>query len=108
MENTIYISDSAAKRISNLLKDEPTGNVFRITVDAGGCNGFQYKFDFTPANADDLNFEKDGAKVTTDPTSIEFLKGTTVDFIEELGGAYFSMKNPNAASSCGCGTSFAV
>lgn len=108
MENTIYISDSAAKRISNLLKSEAKGNVFRITVDAGGCNGFQYKFDFTPATADDLSFEKDGAKVATDITSIEFIKGTTVDFIEELGGAYFTMKNPNAASSCGCGSSFAV
>jgi iron-sulfur cluster assembly accessory protein len=108
MENTIYISDSAAKRISHLLKDEPQGNVFRITVDAGGCNGFQYKFDFTPAAADDVNFEKEGAKVATDPTSLEFLKGTTVDFIEELGGSFFSMKNPNAASSCGCGSSFAV
>ena len=105
---TLHISDSAASRINYLLSSEGENRAFRVTVEGGGCSGFQYKFDFTNILPDDLRFDKNGAKVVTDQTSLELLKGSTVDFVEELGGAYFAMKNPNAASSCGCGSSFAV
>ena len=108
MENTINISDSAATRIAHLLKNEPQNSVFRITVDAGGCNGFQYKFEFTPSKDGDISYDKNGVKVVTDDISLGFLNGATLDFIDELGGSFFKMTNPNASSSCGCGTSFAV
>lgn len=104
----ILISDSAANRIAFLLSQEEPKTAFRVSVDGGGCSGFQYKFDFTPVENEDIIFEKNGAKVVTDATSLEFLKGSTIEFTEDLGGAFFSMKNPNASSSCGCGSSFAV
>ncbi len=107
MEQTIDISDSAASRISFLATQE-AGKAFRVSVDGGGCSGFKYKFDFSDTAPDDIVFEKNGAKVVTDATSLEFLKGSVVDYIEQLDGAYFAMKNPNAKSSCGCGSSFAV
>lgn len=100
----ITISDAAAKRIEQLLTKEPEGNVFRVSVLGGGCSGFQYKFDFSPAQADDLVF----GNVHIDPVSIELLADSHLDFISELGAQYFAMKNPNASSTCGCGTSFAV
>jgi len=104
----ITISDSAAARIVKLLEKEDGKNVFRISVLGGGCSGFQYKFDFSPAQADDIAFEKNGAKVVTDPVSIDLLADSQLDFISELGSQYFAMKNPNASSTCGCGSSFAV
>lgn len=107
MEQAIQISDSAAKRIAFLSANE-AGKAFRVSVDGGGCSGFMYKFDFSDVAGDDIIFEKNGAKVVTDPTSLELLNGSTVDYVEQLDGAYFAMKNPNATSSCGCGSSFAV
>ncbi len=83
--------------------------MLRVSVDGGGCSGFSYKFDFaTAADPDDLVIERDGAQVAIDDVSLEFLKGAEIDFTEELIGAAFKIRNPNATASCGCGTSFSV
>jgi len=104
------ISKSAAKRIAHLVGVESNpALMFRVSVSGGGCAGFQYGFDLDDRAAeDDLIFEKEGAKVVVDQTSLDLLRGSELDFVEELVGSYFSVKNPNAASSCGCGTSFSV
>lgn len=108
MNNQLIISDFAAARIAEMLKTEGQNKAFRITVEGGGCSGFKYNFDFTEIAHDDVVENKNGAVVVTDATSLEFLKGSELQYIQELGGAYFAMKNPNAKASCGCGTSFAV
>jgi iron-sulfur cluster insertion protein len=104
------ITASAAKRVAVLAAAE--GNealMLRITVSGGGCAGFQYGFDFdAEAAADDHVFERDGIKVVIDETSLELLAGGAVDFKEDLLGSYFTIENPNATSSCGCGTSFSI
>lgn len=107
---TFDISDSAASRISYLLKDEPEGCVLRISVQGGGCSGFQYHFEFdtNSNNEDDHLFEKDGAAVVIDETSLDILNGSMIDFVETLGAAAFEIKNPQATASCGCGNSFSV
>ena len=105
----IQISDSAVKRIDHLLKGEEAGARLRVTVEGGGCNGFQYKFDFDKnKNSDDVVIEKDGIAVVIDETSLELVNGSIVNYVETLGFAHFEIKNPNAASSCGCGNSFSV
>ncbi len=103
------ISASAAKRIVALTAAEGQGVMFRIAVNGGGCSGYQYNFSFDDARTqDDLLIERDGARVLVDTVSLEFLGGAEIDFIEDLMGAHFEVKNPNAKSSCGCGTSFSV
>jgi iron-sulfur cluster insertion protein len=106
----ITISPSAARRIANLRQAE--GNpklMLRITVSGGGCSGFQYGFSFDETiNADDLTFERDGVRVVVDDVSLDLLAGAEIDFVEDLMGSYFQVKNPNAASSCGCGVSFSI
>lgn len=106
----ITVSDSAVQRIAHLLKDEPAGTYFRIAVEGGGCSGFQYRFDFDAStlNDEDMAIEKEGAKVVIDETSHELVSGSELDFSQELVGSAFALKNPNAASGCGCGNSFAV
>lgn len=106
----LTISESAARRIAALLAAEQSGTLgMRITVSGGGCAGFQYGFSFDDAKHDDDRvFERDGACVVVDEVSLEFLKGAQVDFVEDLLGAYFKVHNPNATSSCGCGSSFSV
>lgn len=111
MENTvIHISDSAASRISHLLADEPAGSRLRVSVLGGGCSGFQYHFAFDaqPMAGDDKLFEKSGASVVVDETSLELLNDSTIDYVETLGAAAFEIKNPQASASCGCGNSFSV
>ncbi len=109
MEQNLQISDSAVKKITTLLKSEEAGSRLRVTVEGGGCNGFQYKFDFDKnKNNDDQIIEKGGVAVIIDETSVELIKGSVIDYIETLGFAHFEIKNPNAASSCGCGNSFSV
>lgn len=108
LNTTIEITDSAASRIKHLLAEEKEADAFTIRVDGGGCSGFQYIFGFGKAAADDIVFEKNGIKVATDTTSIELIGGSRLDYIDELGGSYFAVKNPNATSSCGCGSSFAL
>ena len=84
------------------------GKALRIAIEGGGCSGFQYQIELDEPAADDLILEGAGEKVVIDPTSLPFLAGATIDFTEELIGARFAIDNPNAASSCGCGTSFSM
>lgn len=104
-----HISETAARRISSLASQEGGRPMLRISVSGGGCSGFQYGFDFDETvGEDDRVFERGGAKVVIDETSLELLKGSEIDFVEDLMGAYFKVQNPNASSSCGCGSSFAI
>ena len=106
----LSISARAASRISELIAEEAgDGLMFRIAVSGGGCSGFQYGFSLDDSKlADDVTFERDGVKVVVDTTSLELIRGGEVDFVEELVGSYFQVRNPNATSTCGCGTSFSV
>lgn len=114
MAEPLLISDSAAKRIAYLLASEPEGTALRVAVDGGGCSGFQYRFEFEEGllnsglKDDEKLFESGDAKVVSDDMSLEIFGGSVVDYEESLAGAAFVIKNPNAASSCGCGNSFAV
>lgn len=104
-----FISKRAAERINELVEKEEAGSMFRISVLGGGCSGFQYNFAFdTTQNDDDYIFEHDGAKVIIDVMSIDFIKGSMLDFAESLGASLFEIKNPNATANCGCGSSFSV
>jgi iron-sulfur cluster assembly accessory protein len=103
------LSERAAKRIAQILAEEPAGSMLRVAVKGGGCSGFQYDFAITTAREpDDLSVERDGVVVLVDPVSLDFLRGAEIDFTSELIGAAFKVDNPNATSSCGCGTSFGV
>ena len=106
----ITLSDTAVKRLKELGQEpEHSGLMLRVAVDGGGCSGFQYSFTFDhKINNDDQLIEKNGIKVIVDNLSWDYLAGSEIGFREELIGAYFSIENPNAASTCGCGTSFAV
>ncbi len=105
----VSITDRAAKRISAILRAEPASTMLRVAVTGGGCSGFQYDFVLDDAKADDdLVIEKAGAIVLIDPASLDFLKGSEIDFSDEMIGAAFKINNPNATASCGCGTSFSV
>lgn len=106
----VSLSASACKRIRQLIEGEGNPNLnLRILINGGGCSGFQYSFSLDEAiNDDDQVFEKEGVKVVVDESSLEFVKGAELDFVEDLIGSAFQMRNPNASSSCGCGSSFAV
>src|ERR1044072_1009422 len=105
----IRVSDRAAKRIAEILKAEPRPAMLRVAVTGGGCSGFQYNFALDDAKAeDDLVLERGGAVVLLDSLSLEFLRGAEIDFVDALIGAPFKVNNPNAQSSCGCGTSFSI
>ena len=105
MNNKIEVTKSAQNHINKILVSEKS-NFFRITVLGGGCAGFQYKFDFSEkANEDDIIFK---SKLLIDKTSIELIKGSKIDYVNELIGSSFKISNPQASSSCGCGTSFSV
>ena len=105
----VALSASAAERIKAVVATEPAGAGLRVAVEGGGCSGFQYEIGVAPSpNADDLVVERDGAMLFVDPVSLPFLLGSEVDWVDELIGASFKVKNPNATSSCGCGVSFAV
>jgi iron-sulfur cluster assembly accessory protein len=109
MTTPVTISERAARRISEILKGEGNGAMLRISVEGGGCSGFQYKFDIDRARADDdVVIERESAVVLVDPASAPFLAGSEVDFVDDLIGASFRVHNPNATASCGCGTSFAI
>ncbi len=104
------LTERAAKRVAFLIEQEgQEGLMLRVAVSGGGCSGFQYGFSFDDTvNPDDRTFERDGVVTVVDETSLELLNGAQVDFVEDLGGASFQIKNPNATSSCGCGSSFAI
>jgi iron-sulfur cluster insertion protein len=104
----VSISASAARRLNAILKGED-GAALRISVRGGGCSGFQYAFDVERSRADDdVAVTRDGATVLVDPVSLEMLKGAELDFVDDLMGQSFRVKNPNAVASCGCGVSFSV
>ena len=109
MDTQFRVTDRAASRIAEILASEGAG-ALRVAVLAGGCSGFQYKFDLEPqpATADDLVIERDGARVLVDTTSLDLLAGSELDFKDALMGSHFAVSNPQATSSCGCGTSFSI
>jgi len=109
-QDPITLTESAAQRISKLMAEEENPNAFlRISVNGGGCSGFTYQFAFDDERTDDDIFvEKDGAVVAVDGMSLLYLIGCEVDFVEDVIGSSFEVRNPNAASSCGCGSSFAI
>jgi iron-sulfur cluster insertion protein len=109
-ERRVVLTESAARRIAVLKEQEQAGSaLLRIAVSGGGCSGFQYGFSFDDQrNEDDLVFERDGVGVVVDDVSLDLLNGAEIDFVEDLMGAAFQIRNPNAASSCGCGNSFSV
>jgi iron-sulfur cluster insertion protein len=104
------VSQSAARRISELIKNEPDSKVaIRVAVDSGGCSGFMYDYNLIDkVNDDDFILEKYGIKIAIDPLSQPFLDKCKLEFVEELGSAYFQISNPNAIAKCGCGNSFNV
>jgi iron-sulfur cluster insertion protein len=106
----IVVTENAARRIAALKQQEQAESAFlRIAVSGGGCSGFQYGFTFDEAkNEDDVVFERNGVTVVVDEVSLDLLSGAEIDFVEDLMGASFQIKNPNAASSCGCGNSFSI
>jgi len=109
MTDSVTVSERAARRIGEILKGEPAGTMLRVSVEGGGCSGFQYKFDMERAKADDdIVIARDGAVVLIDPVSVGFMAGSEIDFVEDLIGASFKVHNPLAKASCGCGTSFAL
>ena len=109
MSTTVTVSERAARRIGEILKGEPSGTMLRVSVEGGGCSGFQYKFDMEHAKAnDDLVISRDGAVVLIDPVSVNYMAGSEIDFVDDLIGASFKVNNPQAKASCGCGTSFAL
>jgi len=108
MDN-ITVTERAAHRIGEILRREPAGTMLRVSVEGGGCSGFQYKFDMDRARAaDDLVIQRDGATVLIDQTSVGYLAGSEIDFVDDLIGASFRINNPQATASCGCGTSFSI
>ena len=106
---TVTMSDRAARRIGEILKSEPAGAMLRVSVEGGGCSGFQYKFDIERARAeDDLVLAHDGAVVLIDPVSVNYMAGSQIDFVDDLIGQSFKINNPKATANCGCGTSFSI
>ncbi len=109
MAEAVTLTERAARRIGEILKSEPPGAMLRVSVEGGGCSGFQYKFDFEQGKADDdLVLVRDGATVLIDPVSVQYMAGAEIDFVDDLIGASFRVNNPNATASCGCGTSFSI
>ncbi|MBI1362642.1 MAG: iron-sulfur cluster insertion protein ErpA [Proteobacteria bacterium] len=107
---SVRVTTAAAKRVAKLLKDEGRDDLFlRVTVNGGGCNGYSYNFKFdTVQNPDDIAITQDGITVLIDMMSFNYLKGSTIDYVETLEAAQFVINNPNATSSCGCGNSFSL
>jgi iron-sulfur cluster assembly accessory protein len=105
----VVVTERAARRIGEILGKEPPGTMLRVSVEGGGCSGFQYKFDMEKTQeADDVVIRRDGAVVLIDQVSLGFLTGSQIDFVDDLIGASFKIENPNATAACGCGTSFAL
>ena len=105
----VTVSDSAVRRIGEILKGEPAGTMLRVSVEGGGCSGFQYRFGVErDRGADDVVIAHDGAVVLIDSISLQYLAGAQIDFVDDLIGASFKVANPNATASCGCGTSFSI
>ena len=109
MSTAVTMTERAARRIGEILKAEPAGSMLRVSVEGGGCSGFQYKFGFEQAKAaDDLVLAQSGATVLIDPVSVKYMAGAEIDYVDDLIGASFKVNNPVATASCGCGTSFSI
>ena len=105
----ISLTENAAKRVAWIAERQHKPPILRLAVDGGGCAGFTYKFELADGpDGDDEVVERDGVKLVVDPISLDLVKGSAVDFVEDLGGAAFRVTNPNAQSGCGCGSSFSV
>ena len=105
----ITLTDRAARRIGEILRREPPDSMLRVSVEGGGCSGFQYRFDIDRAQADDdVVIRREGATVLIDQISVGYLAGSEIDFVDDLIGASFRINNPQATASCGCGTSFSL
>ena len=108
-EPDIILTDNAARRVAAIAARQSKPAILRLSVDGGGCAGFTYKFDLAQAaEQDDTVAETAGVRLVVDPVSLDLVRGSAVDFVEDLGGASFRVTNPNAASGCGCGSSFSV
>ncbi|MBD8677325.1 HesB/IscA family protein [Sphingomonas sp. CFBP 13720] len=109
LSTDISLSAAAAARVAAIAAKQAKPAILRLSVEGGGCSGFQYRFGLADApDGDDLIAETDGVRLVVDPVSIDLVRGAEVDFVESLGGAAFRVTNPQAASGCGCGTSFAI
>ena len=109
VEGEVAVSEAAAKRVAKILSGEPDMSALRVSVEGGGCSGFSYKFDLVEEpTGEDIIIEREGAQVVIDPVSIMYMGGSVLDFVDDLMGQSFQIKNPNATASCGCGTSFSV
>jgi iron-sulfur cluster assembly accessory protein len=109
MTSDITVTERAARRIGQILRAEPSGAMLRLSVQGGGCSGFQYKFDIDRAKSDDdVAIMRDGVTVLVDAVSLQYLAGSEIDFVDDLIGASFKVNNPKAKASCGCGTSFSL
>ena len=109
MAETLTLTEAAAKRVAFIAEKQTKPAILRLSVEGGGCSGFQYKFDLAEApEGDDMVSETDGVKLVVDPISLDLVGGSVVDFVESLGGAAFRVENPNAAAGCGCGSSFGI
>jgi iron-sulfur cluster assembly accessory protein len=105
----IILTPRAAQRINEIMGEEPPGSLLRISVNGGGCSGFSYAFDIARDRQDqDIAIERDGATVIVDPVSVQYMAGSTIDFVNDLIGQSFKIENPLATASCGCGTSFSL
>ncbi|WP_114953060.1 iron-sulfur cluster insertion protein ErpA [Sphingosinicella terrae] len=105
----ISLSPSAAARVAAIAARQNKPAILRLSVEGGGCAGFQYRFGLADeAEAEDVSVDRDGVTLVVDPVSLDLVRGAVVDFVESLGGAAFQVTNPNAASGCGCGTSFSI
>jgi len=108
-QQSLTLSPSAAARVAAIAEKQGTPAILRLSVEGGGCSGFQYKFGLADApETDDLVTETDGVRLVVDPMSLDLVDGCVVDFVESLGGAAFRVENPQAAAGCGCGSSFGI
>jgi iron-sulfur cluster insertion protein len=106
--DTIQLTEAAARRVSAIAARQRKAPVLRLSVDGGGCSGFSYRFELGEVEDGDAVAETDGVRLIVDPVSLDLVQGSAVDFVEDLGGSAFKVTNPNAASGCGCGSSFSV
>ncbi|MBA3525327.1 MAG: iron-sulfur cluster assembly accessory protein [Pseudomonadota bacterium] len=108
-DRDILLTENAARRVAAIAARQSKPAILRLSVDGGGCSGFTYRFELAEAaQADDAVATAGGATLVVDPVSLDLVRGSAVDFVEDLGGAAFRVTNPNAASGCGCGSSFSV
>ena len=109
MAQVLTLTEAAANRVGAIARKQGRPAILRLSVEGGGCSGFQYRFDLAEgADNDDSVSETDGVRLVVEPVSLDLVAGSTVDFVESLGGAAFKVENPNAASGCGCGSSFGI